>query len=97
LGDRRSSTGYRSLHAATTQVADATERWFGVEVRISNPFAVQTITTPLARACGVRSSFLIAAVAQHGEGDSPTPDGLVGQTDPALSLRGDGELVIQVL
>ena len=43
------------------------------------------------------SLFVSTAVAQHGEGDSPTPDGLVGQTDPALSLGGDGELVVQVL
>src|SRR6185503_11981395 len=45
----------------------------------------------------VCSLFVSTAVAQHGEGDSPTPDRLIGQTDPALSLGWDGELVVQVL
>ena len=46
---------------------------------------------------GMRSPVAGTAVAQHGEGDCPAPDGLIGQPDPALSLRGHSELVVQVL
>jgi hypothetical protein len=58
-------------------------------------------STPLRRrqrtTSGVCSLSVSIAVAQHGEGDSPPPERLIGQTDPALSLCGDSELIVQIL
>jgi hypothetical protein len=58
-------------------------------------------THPIARPAppgDSRSSLLVGtAFAQHGQGDGTAPDGFIGQTDPALTLGGDVELVVQVL
>ena len=40
---------------------------------------------------------MVPLLPSIGEGDSPTPDGLIGQTEPALSLCGDSEFVVEVL
>ncbi len=60
-------------------------------VRPSRPW------TRIASASLPVSLFVSAAVAQHGEGDGPASDGLIGKTDPTLSLRWDIELLVQVL
>ena len=36
-------------------------------------------------------------IAQHRERDRPASEGLIGQTDPAITLGRDSELVVQIL
>jgi len=100
---------YCSMSAsATARVTEPTAkgivargRWgdLGNALQQSRPVCLRC--RPLRRrqrsTSAVCSLFVSIAVAQHGEGDSPTPEGLIGQTDPALSLCGDREFVVQVL
>jgi hypothetical protein len=49
--------------------------------------------------CFLAPQLLVSStvIAQHRERDRPASEGLIGQTDPAITLGRDSELVVQVL